>query len=157
MGDCSFPRRFKNLIKDWKINPSTRFTPRTKDFCQYQMILFKPSPKFTLHGHFVCLYGVYPPTQDHSYGDVTITVPHLLWHGASVYNGHLRRPVTLTPIAERLAVELSLPVFTILVNSGWDSNTQPSAYGANALTNCATAAVCWSLLMQWWVMVKKLG
>ena len=43
------------------------------------------------------------------------SVPHLLWHGASVYmyNGHLRGPVTLAPIAERLAVELSLPVFTI--------------------------------------------
>ena len=41
-----------------------------------------------------------------------ISVPHLLWHGASVYNGHLRGPMTLTPIAERLAVELSLPVFT---------------------------------------------
>ena len=24
-------------------------------------------------------------------------VPHLLWHGASVYNGHIRGPVTLTP------------------------------------------------------------
>ena len=35
----------------------------------------------------------------------------VLWHGASVYNGHLREPVTLTPIAESLAVELSLPVF----------------------------------------------
>ena len=40
------------------------------------------------------------------------SVPHLLWHGASVNNGHLRGPVTLTPIAERLAVELSLPVLT---------------------------------------------
>ena len=40
------------------------------------------------------------------------SVPHLLWHGASVYNGHLRGPMILTPIAERLAVELSLPVFT---------------------------------------------
>ena len=40
------------------------------------------------------------------------SVPHLLWHGASVFNGHLRGPVTLTPIAERSAVELSLPVFT---------------------------------------------
>ena len=58
-------------------------------------------------------------------------VPHLLWHGASVYSSHLRRymaeifplrrimlsnqsirgTVTLTPIAERLAVELSLHVF----------------------------------------------
>ena len=41
------------------------------------------------------------------------SVPHLLWHGPSVYTGHLRGPVTLTPIAERLAVELSLPVLTI--------------------------------------------
>ena len=24
------------------------------------------------------------------------SVPHLLWHGASVYNGHIRGPVTLT-------------------------------------------------------------
>ena len=37
------------------------------------------------------------------------SVPHLLWHGASVYNGHLRGPVTFTLIAERLAMELSLP------------------------------------------------
>ena len=28
----------------------------------------------------------------------------------AVYNGHLRELVTLTPIAERLAMELSLPV-----------------------------------------------
>ena len=28
---------------------------------------------------------------------------HLLVHGASIYNGHLRGPVTLTPNAERLA------------------------------------------------------
>ena len=68
------------------------------------------------------------------------SVSHLLWHGAYVYNGHLRGPVKLTPIAERLAVELSLPVFTTKVCRGWDSNTQPSACGANALTNCATAA-----------------
>ena len=36
------------------------------------------------------------------------SVPHLLWHGASIYIGHLRTPVTLTPIAERLAVDLSV-------------------------------------------------
>ena len=40
------------------------------------------------------------------------SVPHLLWHGSSFYTGHLRGPVTLTSIAERLAVDLSLPVFT---------------------------------------------
>ena len=39
------------------------------------------------------------------------SVPHLLWHEASVYNGHLRGPVTLISITERLAVELSLRVF----------------------------------------------
>ena len=43
------------------------------------------------------------------------SMPHLLWHGTSVYNDHLRGPVTLTLIAERLAVELSLPVFTTLI------------------------------------------
>ena len=54
-------------------------------------------------------------------------VPHLIWHGASVYNSHLRGPVTLSPITERLAVELSY-----LVCRGWDSNKpKPSACGAN--------------------------
>ena len=40
------------------------------------------------------------------------SVPRLLWHETSVYDGHLRRSVTLTPIAERLAVEMSHPVLT---------------------------------------------
>ena len=41
-------------------------------------------------------------------------MPHPLWHGPTLYTGHLRRwHVTLTPAAERLAVELSLPVLTI--------------------------------------------
>ena len=69
------------------------------------------------------------------------SVLHVLWHGESVYNGHLRGPVTLTLIVERLAVELSLPVFTTKICRGWDLNTQPSASGANALTFCATVAV----------------
>ena len=53
----------------------------------------------------------------------------------------VRGPVTLTPIAERLAVELSLLVFTTWVCRGWDLNNQPFAWKANALTHCATAAV----------------
>ena len=61
-------------------------------------------------------------------------VPHLLWHGKSVYNGHLRGPVTLTSIAERLAEELSLPVFTTSVCRGWDSNAKPSECEANAIS-----------------------
>ena len=35
--------------------------------------------------------------------------------GLPFYNGHLRGSVTLTPVAERLAVELSLPDFTTQV------------------------------------------
>ena len=76
---------------------------------------------------FDCLFGVYRPTRDfsliwtrHHYrcsALMTIeqwrfcSVPHLLWHGASVYNGHLEGPVTFTLVAERLAVELSLTFF----------------------------------------------
>ena len=90
---------------------------------------------------FVYLEFIVPLKIFHSYGDVTIAgeglqifylcsalmaieqwgffnVPHLLWHWHTLYNGHLRGPVTLTPVAERLAGELSLPVFmTVFVNS----------------------------------------
>ena len=94
---------------------------------------------------FVCLFvlGFLSHSRIfHSYGDITMAanfdlcsalmvieqwgffcVPHLLWHGTSVYNGHLRGPVTLTPIAERLEVELSLPIFTTSVCRSWDSKT----------------------------------
>ena len=57
----------------------------------------------------------------------------------TVYNGHLRGLVTLTPIAEHLAMELSLPVLNGRFNSvaaAGDSKTQPSAFEANALTDC---------------------
>ena len=88
------------------------------------------------NGHlpvFLCLRFIVPLKNFHSYGDVTITGEGLqiLNHArhswplssegslachtyceTSVYNGHLRGPVTLTPIAQRYAVELSLPVFT---------------------------------------------
>ena len=40
-------------------------------------------------------------------------VPHRLRHGPTVYNGHLWGHVTLTPNAERLAMELSLPVLRL--------------------------------------------
>ena len=56
------------------------------------------------------------------------SVPHILWHGRFVFNGHLPGPVTLTPNTERLAVELSPPVYNNLqqpeVCRGWDSNTK---------------------------------
>ena len=60
---------------------------------------------------------------------------HLLWHGTSVYDGHLRGPDTFTTVAEHLTVEQALPVETTWVCRGWDSNTQPSACEANSLTN----------------------
>ena len=63
-------------------------------------------------------------------------VPHSLWHGTSIHNCHLRWPLTFAPIAERLAVELWLPVLIRTPNT--------SAWGANALTDCDTSAVFWS-------------
>ena len=66
------------------------------------------------------------------------SLPHILWHWASVYNGHIRWLVALTPVAERF--KLSLPIFTIGL-SGLDANTQPFACEVYALTNWATAAV----------------
>ena len=68
-------------------------------------------------------------------------MPNQLWHGASIYNGHFRGPATLTSVAERLIVELSLPTFTPWVCRSWNSNTKPSACEANALIDCSTAAV----------------
>ena len=59
---------------------------------------------------------------------------------ASIYHCHLRGTVTLIPVAELLAVELSLPGFTTQVCRGLDSNTKPSACDLNALTDCATTA-----------------
>ena len=48
--------------------------------------------------------------------------------------------MTLTPVAERLAVELILPDFCNLSLCVWDSNTQSSACEAYALIDCAMAA-----------------
>ena len=50
------------------------------------------------------------------------SVLHLVWHGPTLSNGHLRGPVTLTPVAERLAVELSLTVLTTDVCPDLGSN-----------------------------------
>ena len=71
------------------------------------------------------------------------SVPHLLWHGLSVYNGHLLGPKPLTSIAESLAVELSLYLFLRLrsVAAGIRASNLPLA-GRTLLTDCSTAAVC---------------
>ena len=68
------------------------------------------------------------------------SVPHLLWHGATVYNGHLWGRVTHTPIDECLAVVLSTCFYDLGLTHSMDLNTLPSAFMAYALTHCATDA-----------------
>ena len=70
-------------------------------------------------------------------------MPHLLRHGQTHQHGHLRAPMTLTPVAERLALELSLPVLSRL---GIEPRTP--ALEANALplrhrgcTKCMTEMI----------------
>ena len=64
----------------------------------------------TSEGVQILIYARYPlPLSSEGF---LVCHTHLLWHGASAYIGHPRGPVTLTPIVERLAAGLSLPVFT---------------------------------------------
>ena len=64
-------------------------------------------------------------------------VPHLLWHGPT-----LMIVISEDPVAERLAVELSLPVYTTWVSRDWESN--PDLTDARrSLYLYATAAVYW--------------
>ena len=65
-----------------------------------------------------------------------LNVPHLLWHGPTLYNGHLRGIFTHTPFAERLAVELSLPVLTTYVCPDRESNPD-LPYASKRSTNAA--------------------
>ena len=77
----------------------------------------------------------------HSYGDVTIA-----GEGLQILNA--RHPWPLSSIGSLAchiycdtgypsAVELSLYIFTSKVCGGWDSNSQPSPYEANALIHWA--------------------
>ena len=95
----------------------------------------------TMISLFVILFGVLRPTLEFFNPMETTPLPmngckfwpilgclghwavrgfHVLWHGTSVYNGYLLGPVTLAPIADRLAVEL-------------DSNIQPSTHAMRTL------------------------
>ena len=68
--------------------------------------------------------------------------PHPPRHGPTIYNGHLRGPVTLTLVAERTAVELSLPVFTTWVcrvrgsNPDLPPHTRRSLLGKLKMLTC---------------------
>ena len=94
---------------------------------------------------FVCLLGAFLPLENFSLictiageGLQILTYTRHSWplvsegsltchiycymHGPSLYNGHFQRTVALTPVAERLAVELSLPAFVTQVCPDRGSN-----------------------------------
>ena len=54
---------------------------------------------------------------------------------------HLQGTMTLTPVAVRLAMGLSLRVITGYICHGSDRNSQPSARDSNALIKCTSAVV----------------
>ena len=78
--------------------------------CSSHLRKFYSFGDFTIIGEELHILTYTPHSWPWSIEGSLTYVPHLPWHGASVYNGHLRGPVTLTPVAEYLAVELSLPV-----------------------------------------------
>ena len=103
-----------------------------RDFRIYVLFwkyFFRISAKSTNSVRFNWLFvslGYFVPNEDvtttceglqiHTYTSNSVvrvfSVSHILWHRASDNNSHLRGPVTLTLVAERFAVELSLPVLT---------------------------------------------
>ena len=83
-------------------------------FCVFDCGL-RPTREFFTHMETLPLLvkgcKFWPMLATHSHWAVRyISVQHLLWYVLSVYNGHLRGPMTLSPLTERLAVELSLPI-----------------------------------------------
>ena len=110
----------------------------------------------------VCLFGFFPLTWEFFTHMETSTLPvkgfkfltyawqslplssegslacNMLWHGASVYNGHLQGPMTLTTIhcREFSNGAVAYTYFYDLGLSRLGSNTQPSACKVNALTDC---------------------
>ena len=114
---------------------------------------------FSSHSRFFC-----------SYGDVTIyrwrawpmyvlmaieqwgffNVPHLLRHGTSVYDYHLRGPVKLTHIVERLAVMLSIFVFTTKVCQ----NSSKYSYKYKLKCNLFITITCILLKFFYMILIK---
>ena len=63
------------------------------------------------------------------------------WHPFK--NGLLRGPVTLTPIARRLAVELSLPVLTTWICRGWIRTPNPPHAGRSLYSTALPPLLKW--------------
>ena len=79
-----------------------------------------------------------------------LNVSHLLWHGTSVYNGHLREPLTLTCCQMFVSVTTCLKdmkCLTTEVRRHRDSNKRNSAWEANAVTNSATAVIIMQVVL----------
>ena len=81
----------------------------------FLFVVFRPTQEFSFmwrHYHYLWratifyLYSALKTIEQWGF----FNEPHLLWHKPTLYNGHPRGPVTLIPVAEPLAVELSLPV-----------------------------------------------
>ena len=104
-------------------------TPQISYWSTYALVLFVvlfvwlgfnvPLENFSLiwrRHHYRCTASIFDlysaPMAIEQWGFYSVS--HLLWQGASVniYNVHLQKPLTLSSVAERLAVELSIIVFT---------------------------------------------
>ena len=75
---------------------------------------------------------------------VFFNVPHLLWHGPTLINGHLRETRdTHTPVVEHLAVELSITTCFNDLGHSVPTGNQTSIYRMRSKisSNRATAAV----------------
>ena len=68
---------------------------------------------------FVCLFGVFRPTREIITHMETSPMSVRAANFAVVDSDYLRGPVALPPIAEHLAVDLSLPVITTYVCRSW--------------------------------------
>ena len=73
-------------------------------FCLF--VVYRPTREFCTHMEALplpvkgCKFWPMLSTYGHEQWGI-FSVPHLMWPGASIYNGHLRGPVTLTPYAEQ--------------------------------------------------------
>ena len=84
-----------------------------------------------------CLTYIWHSQQFSSEGYLTC---HTYYDAGHQYTRSSPKTRTLIPVAERSAVELSLPVLTTQVCQGRYSKTQ-----CNNLTDCTAAVVLWSL------------
>ena len=137
------PIVYSCITHGWRTNDGLYTKQIIVDFCLVCFRVFSATPKFS------CIETLPLPVKGRKFWLTLMaiepwgffSVPHQLWHGASICNSHFRGLETLAHFAESLAVELSLPVFMTSACRRWDSNTKPSASEANAPTDCATTAV----------------